>query len=596
MNILMTLSQLEVTGAEVYAVTLGNRLIRRGHRVIFISDTLTHPVEGRYIPLAFNRRSIPRRVWQITKLVWLIKRYRIQIVHAHSRASSWPSQIACWLTRTPLVSTVHGRQPNHRSRRFFKAFGSRIIAVCEAVKTQLVGELNVSAERISVIRNGIDKEIFYVPSRPSYSIGLRPRVAIVGRLTGPKGELCKRLLTEALDLERLEVVVVTNSVIAEDFKRFASMVTFVREQSAVVSEIRRASLVVGAGRVAVEALFSGVPVYAIGESGVIGLVTTRNIDEGMRTNFGDIGESEPIDFSRVRLELEQLLHGNNAQIREDSVVSPEIQNRMLSEYDLESITTEVLTIYQDEVVARRRREMPILMYHRFTENPEEEGVHGTWIQVESFERHLKLIKRMGFETLTFRDIEEKGPAFRLEPGRRCLMITVDDGYRDNLTRMLPLLEKYGIKATVFVVTGETYNRWDTENEANPEVEVPLLNREEILALEKSGYVEIGGHTVSHSKLHELDSAEQEKEINDNRDALAEILGYRPLSFAYPFGYIDNTAKELVQAAGYKYGLATDSGPRAFHCDRYQIRRIAVFPKTSTFGLWRKIRGDYVFRK
>jgi hypothetical protein len=69
-----------------------------------------------------------------------------------------------------------------------------------------------------------------------------------------------------------------------------------------------------------------------------------------------------------------------------------------------------------------------------------------------------------------------------------------------------------------------------------------------------------------------------------------------LSFAYPFGYLNESAKAQAKQAGYAYAVATDSGPRAMHQDRFQIRRIAVFPRTDVFGLWRKIRGNYVFRR
>ena len=129
----MALSQLEVTGAEVYATTLGDELTARGHQVWYVSDTLTCSVKGTFFPLAFNRRSIPRRLWHVARLVWLIRRHGIQLVHAHSRASGWSARVACWLTRTPMLSTVHGRQPVHGSRKWFRAFGVRAIAVCEAV-------------------------------------------------------------------------------------------------------------------------------------------------------------------------------------------------------------------------------------------------------------------------------------------------------------------------------------------------------------------------------------------------------------------------------------------------------------------------------
>ena len=109
MNILMALSQLEVTGAEVYATTVGNELTRRGHQVCYVSDTLTKPTLGPVFKLRFNKRSILRRFWHVFYLIYLIKKHHIQLVHAHSRASGWSSYVACKLTGTPMITTVHGR-------------------------------------------------------------------------------------------------------------------------------------------------------------------------------------------------------------------------------------------------------------------------------------------------------------------------------------------------------------------------------------------------------------------------------------------------------------------------------------------------------
>ena len=593
MNILMALSQLEVTGAEVYATTLGDELTARGHRVWYVSDTLTRRVTGTFIPLAFNKRSVLRRLWHVARLVWLIRRYGIQLVHAHSRASGWSARVACWLTGTPMVTTVHGRQPIHGSRRWFRAFGARAIAVCEAVRDQLVDVLGVPADQVVVIRNGIDPAAFPpIGTKPPLQ-ARKPRVAIVGRLTGPKGELCRRLLSDVLDLNALEVRVVTGSVLPTDFQTFSDQVTFIQDQSGVAEEIAQADLVIGAGRVAVEALFTGTPVFAVGETRHIGLVKTENLDVAMATNFGDVGGVElAMNFQQIKLELSALLSEPGGL----PTVCAALRQHMLEAYGLQAVVTRVEEVYQDAVVETLRREMPILMYHSLVEHPSERGGHGNWTTVDMFERHLRLIQRMGFETLTFKDFHDKGFMHRFTPGRRYLMITADDGYQDNLTRMLPLLKKYNMKATVYVVSGETHNRWDVEHPTNPEVSVPLLSADEIWALDASGHVEIGGHTLTHAKLDELDSEAQAREIRENKQVLEGILGHPMLSFAYPFGYLNESAKAQAQRAGYAYAVATDSGPRAMHQDRFQIRRIAVFPRTDVFGLWRKIRGNYVFRR
>lgn len=602
MNILMALSQLEITGAEVYAASLGNELTKRGHRVVYVSDTLTCKVAGRHIALVFNKRSWPRRLWQIAKLVWLIKRYRIQLVHAHSRAAGWASSIACSITRTPMITTVHGRQPTHTSRRAFHAFGYKAVAVCEEIRDQIQTSLGVPSDRVTVIRNGVDTDRF-VPTTPGSTeprMGKpTPVISIIGRLTGPKGDLCYRLLHESLadliDQDRVQVRVITASTLPDQFEKFVPKVAFPGHTDDIAGVISASDLVIGAGRVAIETLLLTRPIYAVGEAQCIGLITSENLDSAMRSNFGDIGPYElDIDFRRVRHDIEEFIA--QLQSNKTTSVNEGLRERIANEYGLATVVDRIEAVYQDAVVHTLKREVPILMYHRFIEQESEQGIHGTWIRLDQFERHLKLIQRLGFETLTFRDLRNKGLIHRLAPGKRFLMLTADDGYKDNLTRMLPLLEKYNMSATVYVVSDETHNRWDVDHPTNPDTRIELLSPDEIRALDRSGRVEIGGHTLTHAKLDELPPEEQRYEIVENKRQLEGILGHPLTSFAYPFGHLNESAKREVQAAGYCFAVATDSGPKAMHQDLFEIRRIAIFPRTGTFGLWRKIRGNYVWRR
>ncbi|EPU3919266.1 polysaccharide deacetylase family protein [Aeromonas hydrophila] len=586
MNILMALSQLEVTGAEVYATTVGNELTRRGHQVFYVSDTLTKPTLGEVFKLRFNKRSILRRFWHVFYLIYLIKKHHIQLVHAHSRASGWSSYVACKLTGTPMITTVHGRQPVHASRKAFHALGFRAVAVCEDIAHQIIDNLGVDPAIVQVLRNGIETDKFQPVPAPTNA---RPVIAIVGRLSGPKGELCYRLLDEVLELDACQVKVVSGSQLPARFQRFQERVDFVGYVEDVPALMAQCDLVIGAGRVAMEALLCGRPAFAIGEAKAIGLVTEHNLDEALASNFGDIGPQDlAIDFAALKAQITPALASGT--------VSDTIRQRIQAEYGLAGVVSGLESIYQDAVVETLRREMPVIMYHRFIEHDSEKGVHGTWMPIAMFEKHLRLLKWLGYETLTFRDLADKGFIHRLQYGKKYLMITADDGYQDNLTRMLPLLEKYGYKAVVYVVTGEGYNRWDVEQASNPDTRVDLMNGEQLKALTASGHVEIGGHTLTHPRLSKLAPEQQAHEIQENKRQLEALLGYPLLSFAYPYGDMDESAKAQAMAAGYHFAVATNSGPRAMHQDPFRIRRIAIFPRTDVFGLWRKIRGNYVFRK
>ena len=586
MNILMALSQLEVTGAEVYATTVGNELTRRGHNVFYVSDTLTKPTLGPVFTLRFNKRSILRRFWHVFYLIYLIRKHHIQLVHAHSRASGWSSYVACKLTGTPMITTVHGRQPVHASRKAFHALGYRAVAVCEDIARQIIDNLGVDPAKVQVLRNGIETDRFQPVLAPDNA---RPVIAIIGRLSGPKGELCYRLLDEVLDLDACQVLVVSGTKVPARFARFQDRVDFVGYVDDVPALMAGCDLVIGAGRVAMEALLCGRPAFAIGEARAIGLVTEQNLAEALASNFGDIGPQDlAIDFAALKGQITPALASKR--------VPDSLRQRIWQEYDLQAVVSGLESIYQDAVVETLRREMPVIMYHRFIEQESEKGVHGTWLPVAMFEKHLKLMKWLGYETLTFADLADKGFIHRLQYGKKYLMITVDDGYRDNLTRMLPLLEKYGYKAVVYIVTGEDHNRWDVEHPTHPDTPVALMSGDEIKALVASGHVEIGGHTLTHPRLSTLPPEAQAQEIRANKERLERLLDHPLLSFAYPYGDLNESAKAQTSAAGYRYAVATNSGPRVMHQDPLQIRRIAIFPRTDMFGLWRKIRGNYVFRK
>lgn len=194
---------------------------------------------------------------------------------------------------------------------------------------------------------------------------------------------------------------------------------------------------------------------------------------------------------------------------------------------------------------------------------------------------------------------------------RSVAVTFDDGYADNLYLARPILERYGVPATVFVATGYLGARrefwWDElERRAlgtgalpphppapggleayhemwrrlfplparrrrremsrlprprGPRQAVRPSNRqllpEELPALVRGGLVEVGAHTVSHPALDLLPPARQGWEIRRSRDRLREIL-QRPVDlFSYPHGRYSAVTPRLLQAAGFRCGCTIE---------------------------------------
>ncbi len=580
MKILMALSQLEVTGAEVYATSVGNKLSEKGHQVFYVSDTLTKTVTGKFFKLRFNKRNVPRRFWHIAYLVYLIKKHGIQLVHAHSRASGWSAYLACKITNTPMITSVHGRQPVHASRKVFHALGSKAVCVCENIKQQLIENLGVEEKILEVVRNGIDLTQYSPLPPPNNS---KKVISIIGRLSGPKGELTLKLLSDVLDLDKYQVQVIGGKDVPAPFTPFTDRVKFIGYVDNVLPYLAQSDLVIGAGRVAMEAIICGRPTLAVGEAQAVGLVTKENLNHALASNFGDIGAKDlDIDFTRLDQQITNALTQMSCQT--------EVQQRVKTEFELDNVVSRLEFIYQSEIVYTKQTEMPILCYHRVIRDDEVKGKHGIYVTVSQLEKQFKMLKKLGYQSITFADIVEKGWQHRFDG--KFFMLTLDDGYKDNYENLLPLLKKYDFKAVIYMVTGEDHNSWDA---GKGEQAFPLMDQQEIKAMVDSGLVEFGGHTLSHPKLTTLTKEQKLKEIAENKAQLEAITRQSALSFAYPYGDLDDETKQIAKEAGYPIAVATDSGPLANHEDLFEIRRILVFPGTDTFGLWRKVRGNNEFR-
>ncbi|MGL4976823.1 MAG: polysaccharide deacetylase family protein [Cetobacterium sp.] len=236
----------------------------------------------------------------------------------------------------------------------------------------------------------------------------------------------------------------------------------------------------------------------------------------------------------------------------------------------------------------RFRDIPILMYHQFVEDKKDGGKIKLFVTKKTFEMHLRILKILGYETITFKDLDRIGLENRRE--KKYIIITVDDGYKDNYKILYPLLKKYNMKAVIYFVTGSDYNSWTVESDG--EKKFHLMDKKEVLELHESGLIEFGGHTLSHPSMVTLNDDELEKEIVQNKKDIESIIGEEIISFAYPYGHNSKRVQKAVKKAGYKYSVSTDSGTGIIDENLFDIRRTAI-DKTSLLDFIRKISRKYL---
>ena len=589
MNILMALSQLEVTGAEVYGTVLSDELIRRGNKVYIVSDTLTKPTNTQYEKIEFNKRKLKDRVSQVRKLLKIIKEKDIQVVHAHSRASSWSCAIACRIAKIPLITTIHGRQPVHLSRKLVKAFGDYSLSVCENIRDHIVNDLKVKPENITVLRNMINTKEYQKSSFADIEKNQKV-ISIIGRLSGPKGDVTYNLLDILHRRKDFKIQVIGGKEVPARFKKFTGNVEFLGYVNNVSEKIRESSIVIGAGRVAVEAILCEVPVLAIGEAESVGIVTLDRLNTALKSNFGDISLNHAPTFRWTDV-IPEIDKGFN--INKDDLKT--LRERVIEEFSIESIVENIEKVYQREIVKKKKYEMPVIMYHRVIKDESEKGVHGTYVTVEQFEEQMKYLKKKGYETVTFKDLLNNRYKQRFDKDKKWIMLTFDDGYKDNYENAFPILKKYQFKGIIYILDGIEYNKWDVDNPGNPEKRFTLMNQEELLEMQNYG-IEFGGHTSTHPRLADLSIENVKSEIINSKSNIEKIIGRELLSFAYPYGSLNEEVKKIPQEAGYKFAVATDSGSIVFSDDLFEIRRIGIFPTNNLFNFKRKVSGRYNFIK
>ena len=227
----------------------------------------------------------------------------------------------------------------------------------------------------------------------------------------------------------------------------------------------------------------------------------------------------------------------------------------------------------------------ILMYHMISE-PMGERDRRYACPPKLFEKHMAYLVKKNYRLVGLDEIYRALINGGSIPDRS-VAVTLDDGYADNYENALPILKKYRVPATVFVVTGAVgrTNRW---MDGRGFSQRNMLTWEQVKALSDHG-VALGSHTVTHPRLNEISPAAVMKELLLSRRAIEERLGKPVLSFAYPYGVFDPRVQEAVARAGYGLACSTRSGFNRQGADPLALRRIEVYGTDRVWRLAQKIR-------
>lgn len=209
-------------------------------------------------------------------------------------------------------------------------------------------------------------------------------------------------------------------------------------------------------------------------------------------------------------------------------------------------------------------QVPIIMYHYISVPPDDADKYRTDLSVSpaAFRQQMAYLTDNGFQTVDLYDLSLAITAKKELP-EKPVILTFDDGYRDNYENAFPVLQEYGMKGTFFVVTqfiddgNENYLSWDMVKE--------MANA--------------GMRIEPHSKTH-ADLSSQEKdyivyEVLGSQETIAAHIGQTPRFFCYPGGSFDEKTIEVVSELDFWGAVTTAGGKWHGYNERYEWSRMRM---------------------
>ena len=234
------------------------------------------------------------------------------------------------------------------------------------------------------------------------------------------------------------------------------------------------------------------------------------------------------------------------------------------------------------------RRSRILMYHMIRGSLEGGRFNKLRVAPAEFERQLKWLVDNGWRFAFLSQLDTvAGQA-------KTVVLTFDDGYLDNYAAAHPLLQKYGAKATLFLVVDRFDRDWSTTKKAHHDsgelMREAKLGDTEVRAMLDSGTWELGAHTLTHALLPDLAGVDKAREIRTAKANLEDTFATTVASFAYPFGIFGDDDATAVAAAGYRFAVTTDAGISADPvAEALRLKRVKVSGKEGALGFSIRLR-------
>jgi glycosyltransferase involved in cell wall biosynthesis len=296
MNVLLIVRNFNVGGAENHVCDLANALVNEGVNVLLIAGKGRQKerldAKVRLLTLTINAY---KSLWQIPHIIYVIRKHKIDVIHAHQRTSAWFAVVAGAISRTPVFFSIHGRIRKELRSPVIRNGISKVI-VFSSNNFNRLKQMPPLSQKVLLIRG-------YLPIKRNKSTSeeFPPSIAYISRIDARHGAVLEILLRHVWPAftkiyPQSKLLVVGDGSALKWLKKVANepgdcfprdSVVFHGYLKDVTTVYAATHLVLGVGRVATEALIHAKPVLSIKHGRMGEIVTTTNFDRLFDTNFVD---------------------------------------------------------------------------------------------------------------------------------------------------------------------------------------------------------------------------------------------------------------------------------------------------------------------
>lgn len=213
------------------------------------------------------------------------------------------------------------------------------------------------------------------------------------------------------------------------------------------------------------------------------------------------------------------------------------------------IATLIITVLTARVISIENQKnkkdatkIPILLYHDFvTIIPETDPDNFNYINTpQSFEENIKVLLDNGYTFISTQELNDANNG-KIELPDKPILIHLDDGYSSNYDYIYPILKKYNVKASIFIVTDKIGKEINGKK---------YLNWEQCLEMQNSGLVEIFSHSKRHIFYDKVPARVIRDDVAESYKIIEQKLGNKDLKvFAYPYGAYTKETVWVLKISG-----------------------------------------------